>query len=86
MDPGRAPLRIFLAHPLDEITQATIDLRAALLAFGISNARKTKGAGGCKPLGCRCDDTRIGSCRRHLPSIPMRPYRASNDPAAIPWL
>ena len=28
MDPGRAPQRIFLAHPLDEITQATIDLRA----------------------------------------------------------
>ena len=28
MDPGRAPLRVFLAHPLDEITQATIDLRA----------------------------------------------------------
>ena len=28
MDPGRDPLRIFLAHPLDEITQATIDLRA----------------------------------------------------------
>ena len=28
MDPGRAPLRVFLAHPLNEITQATIDLRA----------------------------------------------------------
>src|SRR5512143_795845 len=27
MDPGRAPLRVFLAHPLDEITQLTIDLR-----------------------------------------------------------
>jgi len=27
MDPGRAPLRVFLAHPLNEITQATIDLR-----------------------------------------------------------
>ena len=27
MDPGRAPLRVFLAHPLDEISQATIDLR-----------------------------------------------------------
>ena len=26
MDPGRAPLRVFLAHPLDEIAQATIDL------------------------------------------------------------
>ena len=23
MDPGRAPLRVFLAHPLNEITQAT---------------------------------------------------------------
>ena len=28
MDPGRAPLLVFLAHPLNEITQATIDLRA----------------------------------------------------------
>jgi len=28
MDPGSAPLRVFLAHPLNEITQATIDLRA----------------------------------------------------------
>ena len=28
MDPGRAPQRVFLAHPLNEITQATIDLRA----------------------------------------------------------
>jgi len=28
MDPGRTPLRVFLAHPLNEITQATIDLRA----------------------------------------------------------
>jgi hypothetical protein len=27
MDAGRAPLLVFLAHPLDEITQATIDLR-----------------------------------------------------------
>ena len=27
MDPGRAPLRIFLAHSLNEITQVTIDLR-----------------------------------------------------------
>jgi hypothetical protein len=25
MDPGRTPLRVFLAHPLDEITQPTID-------------------------------------------------------------
>jgi hypothetical protein len=29
MDPGRAPLRIFLAHPLNEITQPTIDLLAS---------------------------------------------------------
>jgi len=28
MDPGRAPLRVFLVDPLDEISQATIDLRA----------------------------------------------------------
>ena len=28
MDPGRTPLRVFLAHPLNEITQATIDPRA----------------------------------------------------------
>src|SRR5436309_14133304 len=28
MDPGRAPQRVFLAHPLDEVTHATIDLRA----------------------------------------------------------
>src|SRR5207248_7269265 len=28
MDPGRAPQRVFLAHPLNEVTQATIDLRA----------------------------------------------------------
>src|SRR5205814_8572813 len=28
MNPGRAPQRVFLAHPLNEITQATIDLRA----------------------------------------------------------
>jgi hypothetical protein len=27
MDPGRAPLLVFLADPLDEISQATIDLR-----------------------------------------------------------
>ena len=27
MDPGRVPLRVFLAHPLNEITQPTIDLR-----------------------------------------------------------
>jgi hypothetical protein len=27
MDPGRTPLRVFLADPLDEISQATIDLR-----------------------------------------------------------
>ena len=27
MDPGRAPLRIFLAHPLNEITQAAINPR-----------------------------------------------------------
>src|SRR5262249_28440730 len=27
MDPGCAPQRIFLAHPSDEIAQATIDLR-----------------------------------------------------------
>jgi hypothetical protein len=26
MDPGRAPYRVFLAHPPDGITQATIDL------------------------------------------------------------
>ena len=26
MDPGRAPQPVFLAHPLDEITQAPIDL------------------------------------------------------------
>ena len=26
MDPGRAPLRVFPAHPLDEITQPAIDL------------------------------------------------------------
>ena len=29
MDSGRAPLRVFLAHSLDEIAQATIDLRAS---------------------------------------------------------
>ena len=40
MDPGRAPLRVFLAHPLDEITQPTIDLRPPCPAFGISSARK----------------------------------------------
>jgi hypothetical protein len=28
MDPGRTPLRGFLAHPLNEITQTTINLRA----------------------------------------------------------
>src|SRR5437588_9521391 len=28
MNPGRAPQRVFLAHPLNEITQATIDLRS----------------------------------------------------------
>jgi hypothetical protein len=28
MDPGRAPQRVFLAHPLNEITQSTIDLWA----------------------------------------------------------
>ena len=28
MDPGRAPLLVFLAYPLNEITQAMIDLRA----------------------------------------------------------
>ena len=28
MDSRRAPLRVFLAHPLDQITQAVIDLRA----------------------------------------------------------
>ena len=28
MDPGRAPQRVFLAHLLNEITQAMIDLRA----------------------------------------------------------
>ena len=28
MDPGRAPQPVFLAYPLDEITQPTIDLRA----------------------------------------------------------
>ena len=28
MNPGRAPQRVFPAHPLNEITQATIDLRA----------------------------------------------------------
>ena len=35
MDSGCAPKRVFLAHPLDEITQATIDLRppCPLLAF-----------------------------------------------------
>jgi hypothetical protein len=27
MHSGRAPQRVFFAHPLDEITQATIDLR-----------------------------------------------------------
>src|SRR5260370_28283350 len=27
MDPGCAPLRVFLTHSLNEITQATIDLR-----------------------------------------------------------
>ena len=27
MDPGRAPLRIFLAHPMNEITQAAINPR-----------------------------------------------------------
>jgi len=27
MDPGRAPLRVFLAHPLNEITQAAINPR-----------------------------------------------------------
>ena len=28
MDPGRIPLWVFLAHPLNEVAQATIDLRA----------------------------------------------------------
>ena len=28
MDPGRIPLPVFLAHPFNEVTQATIDLRA----------------------------------------------------------
>ena len=28
MDPGRAPLRVFLAYPSNEITQAMIDLGA----------------------------------------------------------
>ena len=28
MDPRCAPQRVFLTHPSDEITQATIDLRA----------------------------------------------------------
>ena len=28
MDPGRAPLRVYLAHPLNEIAQATIDFRS----------------------------------------------------------
>jgi hypothetical protein len=28
MDPGRAPLLVFLAHPSNEIAQATINLRA----------------------------------------------------------
>jgi hypothetical protein len=34
VDPGRAPLRVFLAHPLNEITQATIDLRAPCPLLG----------------------------------------------------
>src|SRR5437588_7485461 len=34
MDPGCAPLRVFLAHPLNEITQATIDLRAPCTLSG----------------------------------------------------
>ena len=28
MDSGRTPQRVLLTHPLDKITQATIDLRA----------------------------------------------------------
>jgi hypothetical protein len=36
MDPGRAPLRVFLADPLDEISQATIDLRAPCPLSGFS--------------------------------------------------
>jgi hypothetical protein len=34
MDPGRAPLLVFLAHPSNEITQATIDLRAPCPLWG----------------------------------------------------
>src|SRR5438105_13186550 len=34
MDPGRAPLLVFLAHPLNEITQATIDLRPSCPLLG----------------------------------------------------
>jgi hypothetical protein len=39
MDSRRTPQRVFLAHPLDQITQAVMDYRPALPYFGISNAR-----------------------------------------------
>src|SRR6478672_11466981 len=43
----------------------------------------------CRPLQTRGGSARRrsnGGCRRHLPSIPMRPCRASNDPAIPTWL
>ena len=39
MDSRRTPQRVFLAHPLDQITQAVMDYRPALPYFGISNAK-----------------------------------------------
>jgi len=40
MDPGRAPLRVFPADPLDEISQATIDLRAPCPLLGFPAPEK----------------------------------------------
>src|SRR6266446_3439716 len=40
MDPGRAPLRVSPADPLDEISQATIDLRAPCPLLGFPAPEK----------------------------------------------
>ena len=71
MDPGRAPLRVFPADPLDEISQATIDLRPPCPLSGFP-----------APEGCeaRAVSARAGSSRPQSPVTAAQPKMRRRTP------
>src|SRR5438094_9268688 len=83
MDPGRAPLRVFLAHPSNEITQATIDLRAPCPLSGFPAPEGYEASAMPPKNGLRLNDLGRTDQARPEPGHPyqQRPITAAQSKA-----